>query len=278
MPKTLANNINLHYLQTGSGPEVVLIHGNGGNLAVWHLHLVGQLKDEFHFTTYDLRGHGRSEMPPTGYTSLEMAQDLKGLLDALDLAKVSIVGHSWGGDIAMHFSLLYPDRVDRMVLVEPNVADLIELRMKEGWEGWKYWAMRLKEFGIEVPRDKWNDADYMLRQSVNIPIQFGPFKGQVRKSQWLIRLLDTTTLATDYQKVAGMTLDKIRGITHPTLALYGQDSHFNVTYEFFRDEVPACEVKLLDKSTHYGPLEQPELLVDELRRFLGSRSAVEPEA
>ena len=177
----------------------------------------------------------------------------------------------------MHFSLLHPDRVNKLVMVEPNIADLIELRMKEGWEGWKNWAMRLKEFGIEVPREKWSDADYMLRQTVDIPIQFGPFKGQARKAQWLIKLLDTTTLATDYQKVAGMTLDKIRQISHPMLALYGQDSHFNITYEFFRDEVPACEVKMLLDSTHYGPLERPELMVDELRRFLGGRSPVDAE-
>lgn len=268
MPKLTANGITLHYLQTGRGPNLVMLHGNGGNLAVWHLKLTSLLKDDFCMTTYDLRGHGRSEMPATGYTSLEQAEDLAGLLDALALDRVHLVGHSYGGDIAMHFVSEHPDRVDRLAVIEPNVTALIERRKDAGWEGWTYWAQRLEEeTGVPVPPDKCTDADYLLRQSVNVPIKYGPFKGRRRNRGWMLKLLDTTSLVEDYQKVAGLTLDRIQGISRPMLAVYGNTSHFSVTYDFFRDQVPQCRTVLLENSDHYGPLEHPDLVSRHLRQF-----------
>lgn len=272
MGKAQANGIELHYLQTGEGPEVVLIHGLGGNLAIWFLQIINRLKGEFRFTAYDLRGHGRSSTPPTGYTTFDMAQDLKGLLDALDLQKVHLVGHSWGADIAMHFTILYPEYVEKLVVLEPNIAALIDWRKSKDWKGWAYWAAKLEEFGIKVPRDKWHDVDYMLRQTVHVPIQFGPFKGQPRKKNNLGQLLDNTSIVKDYEKVAGMTLDKVESIQRPVLALYGDNSHFLITYEYLRDHVPACASKVIPDGNHYGLLENPEIIIEHLKDFFHSNT------
>jgi pimeloyl-ACP methyl ester carboxylesterase len=270
MPKAFANGINIHYLQSGKGFDVVLLHGLGGNLAVWFLKLVDQLRRDFRFTACDLRGHGKSDMPPTGYTTDNMAEDLRGLLDALGMEKVHLVGHSWGADIAMHFTILYPERVKKLVAIEPNIAALIDWRKSKEWEGWGYWAKRLEEFDIHVPRDKWHDADYMLRQTVKIPLRYGPFKGRPRRNKSIIDLLDTTTIIKDYEKVAGMTLDKVEKISRPTLALYGEHSHFLITYEYLRDNIPNCKTVLIPGGDHYGPLEHPETIVDHLRTFFQS--------
>jgi pimeloyl-ACP methyl ester carboxylesterase len=268
MPKTEVNGIKLHYLQVGEGPDLVLIHGLGGNLAIWFLQMVPHLRSKFRLTAYDLRGHGRSDMPLSGYTTADLAQDLRGLLDALGIEKTSILGHSWGADIAMHFTILHPERVGKLVVVEPNIAALIDWRKSKEWGGWAYWAKRLEEFGIHVPQEKWHDVDYMLRQSVHVPIQYGPLKGRPRQNNWLLKLLDETTLVTDYEKVAGMTLDRVENIVRPTLALYGEKSHFRVTYEYLRDSVPGVKTELLSEGDHYGPLEHPEMVLKHLETFL----------
>lgn len=278
MPKVLANGINIHYLQTGKGDDVVLLHGLGGNLAIWFLRMVDHLRSDFRLTACDLRGHGKSDMPPTGYTTDIMADDLRGLLDALGLEKVNLVAHSWGADIAMHFTLLYPERVNKLVAMEPNIAALIDWRKNKEWEGWAYWARRLEEFGIHVPRDKWHDPDYLLRQTVNVPIRYGPFKGQPRRENSILKLLDTTTILKDYEQVAGMTLEAVKSIRRPTLALYGKKSHFLITYEYLRDNVPNCTTLLIPDGDHYGPLEHPEMIVDHLKRFLKSNSDFSHEA
>ena len=73
MPKINANGVNLHYITIGAGPDIVMLHGFLGNLAVWHLYMAPILRREFRVTTYDLRGHGYSDVTDTGYTAADMA-------------------------------------------------------------------------------------------------------------------------------------------------------------------------------------------------------------
>ncbi len=274
MPKVETNGIRLHYLQVGQGPDVILLHGLGGNLAIWFLYLVDQLRSSFRLTAVDLRGHGKSDMPPTGYTTADMAKDLAGLMDALEIPRAHIIGHSFGADIALHFTILHPERVDRLVVLEPGIAALLQHRKTEKWVGWDYWVDKLAEFGIRVPPEKKYDIDYLLRQTVHIPIHFGPAKGRPRNPKPLLDLLDTTTIVRDYEDVAGMTLDKIEGIQNPTLVVYGKKSHFLVTYEHLKAHLPRCRTVLIPDGEHYGPLEQPDLHADHLANFLLSEDAL----
>src|SRR4051794_29517134 len=104
MAKADANGIQLHYHRFGEGPDVVMLHGITGNLAIWHHAMVPALRSAFRIITYDLRGHGYSDMPPTGYTTADHAMDLKHLLDVIGLDRAHLVGHSFGADIALHFA------------------------------------------------------------------------------------------------------------------------------------------------------------------------------
>ena len=89
MPKIDVEGINVHYVTVGRGADIVMLHGFLGNIAVWHLNMVPQLQREFRITTYDLRGHGYTDVTPTGYTSEELAADL---LDAWDVQNVLLGG------------------------------------------------------------------------------------------------------------------------------------------------------------------------------------------
>ena len=154
MPKIIANGLETHYMQMGRGTEnLIMLHGLSGNLAVWHLRMVGRLQKDFRIVTYDLRGHGYTEMPPTGYTTKHLAEDLRGLLDALEIERTSLVGHSFGSDVALHFALLYPERVNKIIAMEPGLAAMVHVRNREDWEGWRYWREALGEFGREVPKE-----------------------------------------------------------------------------------------------------------------------------
>jgi pimeloyl-ACP methyl ester carboxylesterase len=271
MPKALVNGIHFHYLQVGKGPNTIMLHGLTGNLAVWHLKMVPRLRDAFRLTTYDLRGHGRSDMPPTGYTTQDMAEDLLGLLDALEIDRAHLVGHSLGADVSLHFALHYPDRVDRMVLIEAGIPALVDLRKDKDWEGWAYWAKMLEEFaGIKVPRAKWNDIDYMLRQSLEVPIVYGPSKGLPRRKEPILRLLDTTTVVQDYEVVDDLTLENLATIPHPKLLVYDGGSPYLGTYHVLCDLLLNCTPVLLPPSEHqhFSPLEDPDLLVEYIRAFL----------
>src|SRR5262245_28815813 len=98
MPDIVVNGTRLFYQQSGDGPGVVLIHAVTSNQAVWVFSgLIADLAANYRVTSYDLRGHGASDSPPSGYTSVVMADDLVGLHSELGLRPAFLVGHSFGG-------------------------------------------------------------------------------------------------------------------------------------------------------------------------------------
>ena len=269
MAKDLVNGINVHYWQVGDGPSLVLIHGLTGNLAVWHFTLVPRLRNDFTMLTYDLRGHGRSDMPATHYTTVDMADDLLGLMDHLGIDKAHLLGHSLGADIALQLALKHPDRVDKIVAIEAGLAALVELRKNPDWPGWAEWGRALEQYaGVRAPKEKWNDVRYMLEQSLKAPIYFGPGRGLPRKGDKLLKLLDTTTLIDDYQDASGLTVEAIATIQHPVLLIYGSSSAYLGTYEVLLEALPNVRSVLLENCAHFGALERPDDLVTAARPFL----------
>jgi len=268
MPKIKANGVNLHYITVGTGPDIVMLHGFLGNLAVWHLYIAPILRREYRVTTYDLRGHGYSDVTPDHYTTADMVDDLRCLLDGLGIESPILVGHSFGADIALYFSLLYPERVPKLLALEPGLAALVHLRQDRNWIGWAAWVTKLEEVGIHVPEDRRTDAEYLLQRSLETPKFYGPARGLPRNREPLLHLIRNTTVLKDYEVVGDLTLEAVRTIQTPTMLVYGRDSHFISLYEHLHKAMPNCKPVLLPGGEHFGPLEQPELLTEHIQRFL----------
>lgn len=279
MPMISANGVEFHYIQAGSGPDLVLLHGLSGNLAVWHLRMVPLLSDEFRLTTYDLRGHGNSSMPPTGYSTKDMSQDLLALLDGLRIERPILLGHSYGADIILHFGLLHPERVSKMVLIEPGLPALLSDRSDPNWDGWKYWSDLLERLtGVPVPMEHRSDLSYLVRRSVELPIVFGPLKGLPRRKDRTLRLMDTTTMVSDYEKVDELTVENLKTIPHPKLLMYDSGSAWLSTFTVLREILQNCTPALLppsDELRHFSPLAAPDQLVERLREFIGQPAPAE---
>ena len=104
------------YTDSGSGPVLLFIHGLLGSQKQW-AHLVDELDEDHRLIVPDLFGHGESAKPVGDYSLGAHAATLRDLLDRLGIEQVTLVGHSLGGGIAMVFSYLFPERVERLVLV-----------------------------------------------------------------------------------------------------------------------------------------------------------------
>jgi pimeloyl-ACP methyl ester carboxylesterase len=274
MPKINVNGVNLHYITVGSGQDIVMLHGFLGNLAVWHLNIVPQLRKFYRVTTPDLRGHGYSDVTSTGYTCKDLAADLLGMLNQLGIERPILVGHSYGADVCMYFSLLHPERVSKLVALEPGLAALVHQRKDHAWPGWDTWAAKLAEVGLIVPPDKRTDLEYLLQLSLETPKFYGPARGLPRNREPLINLIRNTTLIQDYEYVGDLTLDAIGRIRTPTLLMYGDRSHFLSSYDYLHKEIPNCMPILLPGGEHFGPLEQPELLTQHILAFLSGHTSV----
>ncbi len=114
---TLAGS-SIRYLDVGSGPPVVLIHGIASSIYTWRYTIAPLVQAGYRVVAYDNRGFGFSDKPDTGYTNESYTRILLDLLDSLKIPDPVLVGHSMGGEIAAEAALTLPGRVRGLVLVD----------------------------------------------------------------------------------------------------------------------------------------------------------------
>jgi pimeloyl-ACP methyl ester carboxylesterase len=285
MSKAFVNGVNLHYTQMGAGPDIVMLHGLGANLAFWFLGIVPALTGEFRVMTYDMRGHGYSDMPASGYTSAHMAEDLHSLLNHLQVRQAHLVGHSFGGAVALHFAILYPERVASLTLADAKVRVLQPSQRLKDWPYWNVWKLTLQAAGVPLPSDEqeidftfleeWAKPQWQhLRQRLAAAHTFIPFslwQGNRRASLRWRQLLQTTTARRDFPDVAGLTRERISRLQQPTLAIFGQYSHCLETLRGLQESISNCKTVIIPEVGHFHPMVKQKLFVEHLRNFLHSR-------
>ncbi|MEV5716063.1 alpha/beta fold hydrolase [Amycolatopsis mediterranei] len=104
------------YRMAGSGPALLFLHGIGDDSSTW-LDLLASLSADFTVIAPDLLGHGSSAKPRADYSVAAYACGMRDLLTTLDVDRVTVVGHSLGGGVAMQFAYQFPERCERLVLV-----------------------------------------------------------------------------------------------------------------------------------------------------------------
>jgi len=104
------------FIKTGKGPALLLLHGLGCDHTTW-LPVVAALARHYTVIAPDMLGHGLSDKPRADYSVGGYANGMRDLLTVLGIDKVTVVGHSFGGGVAMQFAYQFPERTERMVLV-----------------------------------------------------------------------------------------------------------------------------------------------------------------
>ena len=122
MPHVQLQDFRMHYLEQGTGDEVlVFIHGYLSTHR-WWLPTLERLPEGYCGSAVDLRGVGRSDPIETGHTLAQYAEDIHQFVEALNLPAFTLVGHSMGGQIATLYALEHQDRLKKLVLVSPVAA------------------------------------------------------------------------------------------------------------------------------------------------------------
>ena len=112
--------VRVHYIETGTGRAVVLIHGNAGSVEDFEFGAVALLSSEYRVVAIDRPGHGSSDRPARKTATVEFqAELLHRTLSSLGIAHPILVGHSWGAALALAYVLKYPQEVSAMVLIAP---------------------------------------------------------------------------------------------------------------------------------------------------------------
>lgn len=120
--KELETAVDLRFRTAGlQGPTIILLHGLGAGGQVWQ-GISRLLEAKYRLFIPDLRGHGQSPSPAQGYLPEDYAVDILRLMHQLDIPWAHLVGHSLGALVASAFAALWPDWVDKLVLVDPGVG------------------------------------------------------------------------------------------------------------------------------------------------------------
>jgi pimeloyl-ACP methyl ester carboxylesterase len=138
----VATGVRLRYAEQGdeSGEPVILLHGYSDSRFSFSS-LLPRLPGEYHVYALDLRGHGESGKPGTGYGMKELAADVLAFMDAKGIARAAVVGHSMGSFVAQQLASTAPQRVTRLVLL----GSAMSIRGMEGFADFQRAIMELKD-------------------------------------------------------------------------------------------------------------------------------------
>ena len=266
MPTIATNGINLYYELHGSGPALVLIPGLGYN-GWMYSHMIPGLAEHFQVISIDNRGSGLSDKPAGPYTAQMLAADVIGLLDAFDLPKAHIVGHSMGGFIAQALAIDYPDRVDRLVLSATNFGGPHHVPITPP--------------AMAVLTDVSGDPIARLRRGIVISTAPGFAEANPEFIEsWVQYRVQHPIDPAGYQAQLAIGLGllseaasfehKLGRVTAPTLVLFGE--HDAVVppgnAELLAARLPNARVEILPNAGHVFPFETPEAANRAIIRFL----------
>lgn len=263
MPKARINNISQYYEADGTGRPLVLIHGHTLNLRMWDSQVPSLVRDH-RVIRYDVRGHGRSDSPPTGYAYPLYAEDLAALLAYVEVERVAVIGMSMGGAIALEFALRYPQRVEALVLVS-SVLDGYEFSQE--WNAfWKPFAQMIRANGPRAAIEAmWLDHPMFstLRRS---PTKFYVFRDLVLTyagGEYLAA--QPTRLPRTWRQI-----ERLGEIAAPTLVIAGERDVPDIlaVADVLAGRIPGAEKQVIPDAGHMVNMEQPGALNAALRDFL----------
>ena len=282
MGKIVCNGVELYYRSAGQGSDIILIHGLAANHAFWRFDVLMALAKHYRVTVFDLRGHGYSDMPSSGYTSYDMAEDLNCLISNLNISRAHLVGHSFGGVVALQYALKYPGRIASLTIADSRVRALQPTNYPGNWADSKTVLKKLEEIGLSVPQDEAESGLWILEQlaspkwqnmrdklkGTSLFIPFGGRHGGQKSAERWRELMNTTTARKDMLSMAGLTTDRLSTIEKPTLAIYGEKSPALHSVEGLKEHLPNCRTTIVPGAGHFHPFTQPKIFVETLSQFL----------
>jgi pimeloyl-ACP methyl ester carboxylesterase len=265
MPFFKSSSANIYYEIHGSGPVILMVAGMSSDSKSWQF-ILDEMTKHYRLIIFDNRGCGRTETDGSAFDLRDLAKDAFGLLDHIGHDTVHIVGHSMGGMIAQEMALMFPERINKLVLASscPQLSQKAKGIIDDLYEKWLHGYDMADWFRImfhwlftkkALENKKFMDAAIIFALAYPYPQTLEGFKGQVDA----ITGFDTT--------------DRIGKITHTSLIMSGKEDILIPP-----DESKAllnirgtAKFKIIEGAAHSIHAEQPGAFSKEVIGFLGEK-------
>ena len=260
------NGIRLHIEDEGSGsPTLVFLHYWGGSSRTWR-YVTAALVADFRTIAVDQRGWGSSDRPETGYALADLAADAQGVIEALELDRYVLVGHSMGGKVAQLVASKRPSGLAGLVLVAPSPPSPLglPLEVRQGMVG----AYDSRE-SIVATVDQVLAGNALATGDLEIVIADSLQGSPGAKAAW--------PLATSQEDI---TYDVGR-INVPTIVISGTDDRVDPPAVLERELLPRirhAKLHLLQGVGHLAPFEAPNDVANLIRGFVTALVGNHPPA
>jgi pimeloyl-ACP methyl ester carboxylesterase len=255
------NGLRIFCQYQGNGAPLVLLHGALSDSRTWQRQL-NALSRDFMVVAWDAPGCGRSSDPPGGFQLSDFADCLAGIIDKLSLHRPHVLGHSFGGGLALEFYRRYPDIPGSLILASAYAgwagslpAATVEDRLQKGLQQSKMPPKQVVDAWLPTLFNESVSPD-VIKETADIMEDFHPAG---------MRVMLQAFAEADLREV-------LPQIKVPTLLLYGdadQRSPLNVARDLHK-RIPASSLVIMKGIGHFIHAESPELFNSEVRSFLNS--------
>ena len=251
--------MKLHYQSTGIGRPLVILHGLFGSSDNWRS-IVKVLVNTRQVITVDLRNHGQSPHSTEQSYPL-MVEDLFELLDDLDLDKVDLIGHSVGGKVAMAFSQTYPDRINKLIVVD------IAPRQYQPEHTAIFKALLALDLSLYTQRSDLDQAlalslpDKAVRQFLLMNLN-----NQNQQLHWQINL---PALFDNYQALLAAVCEQGKVYSTSLFIRGGRSNYINVDDEtLIKKTFSNSSLVTIEQAGHWVHAEAPQAFITTVSEFL----------
>jgi pimeloyl-ACP methyl ester carboxylesterase len=236
MAEVIVRGARFHYQRLGVGSAtVVFLHGLVmDNLSSFYFTLAPPVSRFTDVLLFDLRGHGKTERPSSGYSVPEMVSDLDCLLGSLEITEpLYLVGHSFGGLLAQAFTVAHPDRVRGMVFID-------SLSSQAGWGDEMAQTLELKD----------DERDRRIADSFQSWLGRHSRRKTTRLAETAASLVYGTSLVQDLRNSPCLTDKDLASIHCPVLILCGENSDMRGAALHLSEVLPNADLRVFPGCTH----------------------------